>query len=169
MRCGDITQEWELKPVLNSLVGALTSLSNWAPGFCPSGKVYDGARLGQQWASEPRNECLLTLCTLGTSPAITGMEVGSGDRLALHQDPRMPYSQQRETSWAGCSAAFLTWSWGPGAQTFLASLDTWMPGPSSMFHLDAQGLLTGNLRLWPQWKKRISMSLLSSTRQEKQR
>lgn len=97
------------------------------------------------------------------------MEVGSGDRLALHQDPQIPYSQQPETSWAGCSAAFLTWSWGPGAQTFLASLDTGVPGLSSMFHLGAQGLLTGNLRLWPQWKKRISMSPLSSTRQEKQR
>lgn len=96
-------------------------------------------------------------------------EVGSGDRLALHQDPQIPYSQQLETGWAGCSAAFLTWSRGPGAQTLLASLDTGVPGLSSMFHLGAQGLLTGNLRLWPQWKKRISMSPLSSTRQEKQR
>lgn len=36
---------------------------------------------------------------------------------------------------------------GPGAQTLLASLDTGVPGLSSMFHLGAQGLLTGSLRL----------------------
>ena len=75
---------------------------------------------------------------------------GSGDGLALHQDPQMPHSQQWEDSCAGSSTVFLTWSWAPGAQALLASLDTGIPGLSFLFHLGAQGLLTGNLRLCSQ-------------------
>lgn len=44
----------------------------------------------------------------------------------------------------------LSWSWASGAQALLANLDIGIPWFSSLFHLGAQGLLTGNLRLCSQ-------------------
>lgn len=73
---------------------------------------------------------------------------GSGDGLASHPNPQMLHSQQGEASWTGGSSSLLTWSSVSGAQALLATLDARIPWFSSLFHLSAQGLLTGNLRLY---------------------